>query len=64
MVSGVGIDALGIERNQPEHLTHKVLLTNGVKILEGINLTEVSSGEYTLICPPLQIKKGEDGLFC
>ncbi|GAB6099958.1 cyclase family protein [Halanaerocella petrolearia] len=58
-VSGVGIDALGIERNQPDHMTHKVLLTNGVKILEGINLTEVSPGEYTLICPPLQIKKGE-----
>ncbi len=58
--SGVGIDALGIERNDPEHKTHKMLLSNGLMILEGLRLKDVKEGRYTLIAAPLNIT-GCDG---
>lgn len=54
-VAGVGIDALGIERDQPEHDTHKILLKAGIWILEGLRLAEVPAGDYTLILMPLKI---------
>ena len=54
-VRGVGIDALGIERNQLGHPTHKLLLANGIYILEGLRLKEVKEGSYTLIAAPLNI---------
>ena len=58
-VVGVGIDALGIERDQPEHETHKILLGAGVVILEGLRLKEVEEGEYFLFAAPLKIKGAE-----
>src|SRR5690606_13608676 len=33
-IKGVGIDALGIERAQPEHETHKYLLESSIMIVE------------------------------
>ncbi|MHA1357517.1 MAG: cyclase family protein [Candidatus Helarchaeota archaeon] len=57
----VGIDYLSIEKYKSEnHLTHTTLLQNGILILEGINLREVPSGEYFLICFPLKLI-GVDG---
>lgn len=55
-VAGVGIDALGIEREQPGHETHKTLLNSGIWILEGLRLAEVPEGDYILILMPLKIK--------
>lgn len=54
-VGGVGIDALGIERAQPDHETHKTLLGAGILILEGLRLKEVEEGEYFLVAAPLKI---------
>ena len=54
-VIGVGIDALGIERNQPEHETHTVLLGAGVVVLEGLQLKEIEEDEYLLVAAPLKI---------
>ncbi len=54
-IKTVGIDELGVERNQPEHETHNLLLKAGIPIIEGLNLNEVDSGEYTLCCFPLKI---------
>jgi arylformamidase len=54
-ISGVGIDALGIERDQPGHETHKLLLQSGIWILEGLRLGEVPAGEYILVLLPLKI---------
>lgn len=54
-IAGVGIDALGIERNQPHHETHKLLLQAGIIILEGLRLGEVKEGIYLLIAAPLKI---------
>lgn len=59
-VIGIGIDSLGIERSQPEHETHKTLMGNGIIIIEGLRLKEISPGEYFLCALPLKIK-GADG---
>lgn len=56
---GVGIDALGIERDQPGHETHRILLEAGAWILEGLRLGEVPQGLYTLVVMPLKIKAVE-----
>ncbi|MFY9175953.1 MAG: cyclase family protein [Caldicoprobacterales bacterium] len=54
-VIGAGIDSLGIERNQPNHETHKTLLGNKIMILEGLRLRHVEEGPYVLIAAPLNI---------
>lgn len=54
-VALVGIDALGIERSQPEHETHKQLFAQGVVIIEGLRLQEVPAGSYLLIAAPLKL---------
>lgn len=49
----VGIDGLGIERNQPDYATHRGLFKNNVLIIEGLRLGQVTAGNYELICLPL-----------
>ncbi|OPJ56158.1 cyclase family protein [Clostridium oryzae] len=58
-VKGVGIDGLGIERSQPEHETHKLLLGSGIEVLEGLRLKDIKQGRYTLVALPLKIKGTE-----
>jgi arylformamidase len=58
-VSGVGIDALGVERDQPGHLTHMALMSADVLILEGLALRDVQAGSYYLIALPLSIPDAE-----
>ena len=56
----VGIDYLsigGYHRNNSE--THRALLQAGVWIIEGLDLSLVSPGEYELVCLPLKIGDGE-----
>lgn len=55
-IKGVGIDSLGIERSQEGHETHKILLGNGITIIEGLRLKEVNEGKYLLCALPLKIK--------
>lgn len=62
-ISGVGIDALGIERDQPGHKTHHALLDRGIIILEGLVLKDAEPGEYTLIALPLKLDEA-DGAPC
>lgn len=59
-VAGVGIDALGIEREQEGHPTHKILMKSGILILEGLDLKDVLPGVYLLIALPIKIR-GADG---
>ena len=59
----VGIDYLSIEPLEASTLgfpVHKALLGAGVVILEGVDLSEVEAGEYTLACFPIKIT-GSDG---
>lgn len=58
-LNGVGIDGLGIERNQKGHETHKLLLESGAFILEGLRLKDVSEGDYKLIAFPIKIENVE-----
>lgn len=51
----IGIDYLGIERNQIGHPTHRELLSHNIVVLEGICLGLVAAGNYRLICLPLAI---------
>ena len=59
-VSGVGIDSLGIERNQPNHETHKALMDKDIIIIEGLRLKDVPEDSYLMCALPLKIK-GADG---
>ncbi|MDQ0339663.1 arylformamidase [Caldalkalibacillus uzonensis] len=54
-VKGVGIDALGIERNQPGHPTHKTLMNKNIIILEGIKLDQVDERVYFMVAAPLKL---------
>ena len=58
-IKAVGIDNLGIERSQPEHETHKILLSRGIIIFEGLDLSKVRQGSYYFHGLPLKIKKGD-----
>ena len=53
----IGIDYLSIEKfNSKDHEVHRVLLSQDVIILEGLNLTGVPAGKYELICLPLRLR--------
>lgn len=54
-IKGVGIDALGIERAQPEYETHRYLLKDNIMIVEGLRLKDIKEGKYLLINLPLKI---------
>jgi arylformamidase len=54
-VKAVGIDYLGIEREQPGHETHKALLNAKILIIEGLRLKDVQSDNYFLCCLPLKL---------
>ncbi|HBG05349.1 MAG: cyclase [Geobacteraceae bacterium GWC2_58_44] len=55
----IGIDYLSVESMEGDGEVHRVLLDNGVLILEGVNLADVAPGEYELICLPLKIQGGD-----
>ena len=62
-IIGVGIDALGIERSQPGHETHRILLGNDIPIIEGLRLKDVSEGEYTLVALPIKLNAADASLM-
>jgi arylformamidase len=51
----VGIDYLSIAPYKHSRPTHEILLQAGIIIVEGLNLSAVSQGRYTLYCLPLKI---------
>jgi arylformamidase len=51
----VGIDYLSIAPYKNPSPTHKILLEAGIIALEGIDLSKISAGRYTLYCLPLKI---------
>ncbi len=51
----VGIDYLSIEKSgSPGHPVHVALLEKEIVILEGVDLREVSPGDYEIFCLPLK----------
>lgn len=62
----VGVDYLGVERFESVENgapTHHALLGKELVIIEGLDLSDVPAGEYTLICLPVKIKNS-DGAPC
>jgi arylformamidase len=58
----VGVDYLSVEQYDApfEHPTHQKLLSQRVVVVEGLNLSGIEPGEYTLMALPLRIT-GNDG---
>ena len=56
----VGIDYLSIAPYGQSKETHRVLLEAGVVIIEGLDLSRVTQGRYSLYCLPLKLM-GSDG---
>jgi len=56
----VGVDYLSVAPYHESVLTHKILLNAGVVVVEGLDLSKVSQGRYTLHCLPLKLA-GSDG---
>jgi arylformamidase len=56
----VGVDYLSIAPFGKSRDTHRILLAAGVICVEGLDLSDVSQGRYTLTCLPLKLI-GSDG---
>ena len=56
----IGMDYLSVAPYKQSRPTHEVLLNTGVVIVEGLNLSEITQGHYTLYCLPLKLA-GCDG---
>ena len=56
----VGVDYLSVAPYNQGVPTHEILLQAGIVVVEGLNLSEVSQGRYTLYCLPLKLG-GSDG---
>jgi arylformamidase len=56
----VGVDYLSVAPYDDTITTHQILLTANVIIVEGLNLSKVPPGRYTLYCLPLKLA-GADG---
>lgn len=60
-ISLIGIDFLNIEKAEStDYPVHKLLLKEGILVLEGVDLKDVPAGDYTLVCAPLKLE-GCDG---
>lgn len=55
----VGMDYLSVAPYKKSRPTHESLLRAGVVIVEGLDLSEVSQGRYTLYCLPLKIANSD-----
>jgi arylformamidase len=55
----VGVDYLSVAPFDDVIPTHKILLQGGVIVVEGLNLSQVSQGRYTLHCLPLKLAATE-----
>lgn len=56
----VGVDYLSVAPFEDTGPTHKILLAAGAVIIEGLDLSAVPGGYYTMYCLPIKIE-GADG---
>lgn len=56
----VGVDYLSVAPYGQSKETHRLLLEAGVVVIEGLDLSRVSQGRYSLYCLPLKLL-GSDG---
>lgn len=55
----VGMDYLSVAPYKESRPTHERLLEAGVVIVEGLDLSEVTQGRYTIYCLPLKIANSD-----
>ena len=55
----VGVDYLSVAPYGDGAPTHKILLEAGVVVLEGLNLSDIRQGRYTIYCLPLKLVGSE-----
>lgn len=55
----IGVDYLSVAPYDDGIPTHKILLSAGVAIVEGLNLSQVDQGRYTLYCLPIKISESD-----
>jgi len=55
----VGVDYLSVAPFSDPAPTHRILLEKKILIIEGLDLSQVDPGEYTLLCLPLKIKNAD-----
>lgn len=59
-VMTIGIDYLSVGGFHHDGVaTHRALLEAGIWVIEGLDLTQVDPGYYTLYCLPLKIDRGD-----
>jgi arylformamidase len=59
-VRTVGVDYLSVGALEGDGVdTHRILLGAGLWVIEGLNLSRVSPGDYDLVCLPLKIQGGD-----
>jgi arylformamidase len=51
----LGIDYLSIGRGDDGPEVHRILLSVGVVVVEGLDLSRVSAGRYDVVCMPIKI---------
>ena len=59
-IQTIGIDYLsvgGFHRDGVE--THEALLNAGIWVIEGLDLSQVESGEYELVCLPIKVERSD-----
>ncbi len=56
----VGVDYLSVAPFNAPVETHRILLQAGIAVVEGLDLSNVSPGRYSMYCLPLKIS-GSDG---
>jgi arylformamidase len=59
-IQTIGIDYLsvgGFHRDGVE--THEALLEAGIWVIEGLDLSQVESGEYELVCLPIKVEQSD-----
>lgn len=56
----IGVDYLSVAPYKQSRPTHEILLKSDIVIVEGLDLSNITQGQYTLYCLPLKIA-GCDG---
>lgn len=52
----VGVDYYSVEQfRSGHHRTHRILLEHGIVIVEGLDLSAISPGDYEFVCLPLRL---------
>lgn len=55
----VGVDYLSVAPFGSSTPTHRILLAAGIVVIEGLDLRNVSAGEYELICLPINLIRSD-----